>query len=322
MYSATSTPKNEFGCGAVETWAQGKTGDNTVYVAVNDQGIWLNHPDLKNNIGTNPFEIPGNLIDDDGNGYIDDVYGWDFYSNDNLINDEGNHDYFHGTHCAGIIAAELDNYVGVAGVAPNVKLLSIKTFNGVYSETSIILEGIYYTIDLKKKGVNIVAMNCSWGSTTKNRSLETAIKEAENEGIIFACSAGNSGRRDVRYPSGYRVKNIISVASISPNGGLSYFSTWHKSVVDLAAPGEEIVSTYYGLTFDIYQKRYVPVWYGMLSGTSMAAPHVAGAVALYASLHPGAGYLEIKNAILSSTIPTESLKGKCVTGGRLDVTNF
>jgi subtilisin family serine protease len=285
---------------------------------VNDQGIWLNHPDLINNIGKNPFEIPGNGIDDDLNGYIDDVYGWDFYSNDAEINDEPNHDYFHGTHIAGIIAAELDNYIGVAGVAPDVKVLSVKTFNGPYGETSAILKGIYYTIDLKKKGLNIVAVNCSWGSTSKNRSLESAIREAETLGIIFACSAGNTGRRDVRYPSGYRTKNIISVTSISPNGGLSYFSTWNKNIVDLAAPGEEIVSTY-------YQKAshyYPAVWYGMLNGTSMSAPHVAGAVALYASLHPGAGYLEIKNAILSTTIPTESLKGKCVTGGRLDVSKF
>jgi len=318
MYSSISTPKNEFGCGAVDLWEQGKTGSADVYVAVIDMGIWLKHPDLINNIGKNFNEIPGNGLDDDGNGFIDDVYGWDFYSNDNDVNDESNHDYFHGTHCAGIIAAGLNNYEGVAGVAPEVKLLSLKAFNGIYGDLSAIINAFYYMVDLKKSGINIVAVNCSWGNTTKTKSLEAAVNAAADVGIIACCSAGNTGRRDVRYPSGYRSKNIISVASINAHGGLSYFSTWNRNIVDLGAPGEDIVSA-------TYRKGsiYYPItWYEVLSGTSMAAPHVAGAVALYSSLHPAAGYLEIKDAILRNVIETPSLANKVKTGGRLDVSRF
>ena len=314
MYSELSTPANIFGCGAIEAWKQGKTGSNEVWVGIIDQGYFYEHPDLIQNVGKNPWEIPGNGIDDEGNGYIDDVYGWDFYSANNTVFD-GTYD-FHGTHVAGIIGATGNNQIGVAGVVWNVKFFNAKFLGGYGGFFSGAVDAIDYLIDMKARGMNIVAINNSWGGKERSRALEAAFDRAEAAGILMVCAAGNTGDNKVGWPAAYRNPNIISVASINSAGNLSAFSTYNRRLVDLAAPGENIWSTYIANGTSFYSR------YNSLNGTSMAAPHVTGAAALYKSLHPDAGWQEIKTAILNSVIPTETLKGKVMTGGRLDVSKF
>ena len=314
MYSATSTPANEFGCQAVTAWEDGQTGSSDIWIGIIDQGYNYNHEDLLLNAGQNPFEIPGDGIDNESNGFIDDVYGWDFYNNNNSVFD-GNTD-FHGTHVAGIIGAKGGNKIGVAGVVWNVRFINAK-FMGYYGGfAGDAIKSIYYMIDLKERGLNLVACNNSWGSATKSRALQAAFEEAEQAGIIMVCAAGNAGSNKAHYPASYTNPNIISVASINMGGKLSIFSTYSKRTVDIGAPGEYIWSTY-AAAGTSYFSRYYP-----LSGTSMAAPHVTGACALYKSLHPEATWQEIKEAILNSAVPTPSLAGKVLTGGRLNVSNF
>ncbi len=300
-----------YGCQASAAWTNHKTGSGNVYVGVIDQGYMYGHEDLKSNAGTNPGEIPGNGTDDDGNGYIDDIYGWNFYNNTAAV--YGSND-FHGTHVAGIIGAKGGNGMGVAGVVWNVKLLGAKFIESGSGNAFAAARAIDYFIALKtKQRLNIVALCCSWEGSTGSKDLEAAIRRANKAGILIIAAAGNSaGNIDQApvYPAGYKTANIITVTSIGPTGALSYFSNYGSKSVDIAAPGESIVSTYLNNT------------YAAMSGTSMAAPHVAGAAALYAAAHPGASMKEIRSAILSSAIPTASLKGKCATGGRLDISGF
>ncbi|MCF3110107.1 S8 family serine peptidase [Niabella sp. CC-SYL272] len=300
-----------YGCQASTAWNNHKTGSGNVYVGVVDQGYMYQHDDLKNNAGVNPGEIPANGIDDDQNGYIDDVYGWNFYQNNAAVYNGSD---FHGTHVAGIIGAEGGNGIGVAGVVWNVKLLSAKFMEGNSGTAFSAALAIDYFIALKtKQQLNIVALCCSWEGNTSSKNLEAAIRRAGRAGILIIAAAGNNTNNNDKvpvYPASLKMDNIISVASIGRNGNLSYFSNYGAKTVDIAAPGESIVSTYLNNS------------YAALSGTSMAAPHVAGAAALYASVHPGAGMKEIKSAILNAAIPTPSLSGKCLTGGRLDISMF
>lgn len=182
--------------------------------------------------------------------------------------------------------------------------------------TSGAIASIDYMIDLKNRGLNIVATNNSWGSSERSRALQEAFNRAEQAGILMICAAGNTGNSRVPWPAAYRNANIISVASINSAGNLSLFSTYSRRLVDIAAPGEQIWSTYIQGGTSYYSR------YNVLNGTSMAAPHVTGAVALYKSLHPEATWQEIKAAILNSAVPTPSLEGKIATGARLDVSNF
>ncbi|MFV0607225.1 MAG: S8 family peptidase [Niabella sp.] len=300
-----------YGSHADEQWAKGNIGSNTVYVGIIDQGYMYAHDDLKDNAGVNPGEIPDNGIDDDGNGYIDDVYGWDFANGDNTV-DDGNE--FHGTHVAGTIGAKGGNGIGVAGVVWKVKILSGKFLIGNSGSSFSAVEAIDYFINLKQKqGLNIVALNNSWGGGVDSRSLKNAIRRASRAGIMFIAAAGNNARdNDVYpfYPSNYNLANMISVSSINSSGGLSYFSNYGSRTVDIAAPGESIASTYLLNTY---------AWF---SGTSMATPHVTGAVALYASLHPNDSFRAIKKNILSDGVATPALSGKTITGNRLDVSKF
>lgn len=300
-----------YGCQASTAWNNHKTGASDVYIGVIDQGFMYQHEDLKKNAGVNPGEIPGNGIDDDKNGYTDDIYGWNFYNNDALIY---NGNDFHGTHVAGIIGAEGGNGIGVAGVVWNVKLLSGKFMEGRTGNAFAATQAIDYFIALKvKQKLNIVALCCSWEGSNNSKNLEAAVRRAAKAGILIIAAAGNNANNNDKvavYPANYKTDNIITVASINQAGGLSYFSNFGSKTVDIAAPGESIVSTYLNNT------------YTGLSGTSMAAPHVAGAAALYASIHPGVSMKTIKTAILSAALPTPSLAGKCVTGGRLDISKF
>ncbi len=300
-----------YGCQASTAWGNHKTGSANVYVGVVDQGYMYEHEDLRNNAGVNPGEIPGNGIDDDKNGYIDDVYGWSFYDNAPTIYNGSD---FHGTHVAGIIGAEGGNGIGVAGVVWNVKLLGAKFIEGTTGNAFAAALAIDYFIALKtKQKLNIVALCCSWEGSASSKNLEAAIKRANKAGILIIAAAGNSASNNDKtavYPASYKGDNIISVASINRAGNLSSFSNYGANTVDIAAPGEVIIST------------YLNNGYAAMSGTSMAAPHVAGAAALYASTHPGASMKEIRTAIMNAAIPTPSLSGKCVTGGRLDISRF
>lgn len=316
MYGDASSPANQYGSQAAEAWAAGQTGSKSVYVGVIDEGIQYTHPDLDANVWTNPFD-PADGVDNDGNGRVDDLHGWDFANNDNTIYDGGTRGSLdnHGTHVSGTIGGEGGNGIGVAGVNWNVTVISAKFLGRNGGTTANAVLAVDYITDLKTRhGLNIVATNNSWGGGGFSQALFDAIQRANNANILFVAAAGNGGNDGVgdnndatpSYPGSYTNANIIAVAAIDSNGGRASFSNYGATSVDIGAPGVGINST---LAYNTY---------GSYSGTSMATPHVTGAAALYASAHPGATAAQIKNAILSSAVPTASLSGKTVTGGRLD----
>jgi len=311
---------NQFGSGAESAWGMGFTGSRRVVVGIVDTGVQITHPDLAANIWTNPGEIPGDGIDNDGNGKIDDVNGWDFYYGDNTVYD-GSADA-HGTHVAGTIVAVGDNGTGVAGACWSCQIIPVKFLgpNGGY--TSGAVAAVNYLVDLKSRyGIDLVAINNSWGGGGYSTALNGAILRAAKSDILFIAAAGNDSSNNdnvASFPSGYSTlqsagsesaasyEAVISVASITSSGDLSSFSNYGATTVDLGAPGSGIWST-------------VPTnSYGNYSGTSMATPHVTGAIALYAS-YRDATAAQLRTAILSNAKPTVSLAGKTVTGGRLSL---
>jgi len=314
MYGDGTTPANQFGSQAGEAWAAGKTGLNSVYVGVIDEGIQFTHPDLDANVWTNPFD-PADGMDNDGNGYVDDIHGWDFDGNNNTIYDGGTKGTLddHGTHVSGTIGAEA-NGAGVVGVNWNVKLISGKFLGRRGGTTANAIKAVDYFTDLKTKhGLNIVATNNSWGGGGFSQALKDAISRASAKDILFIAAAGNSGTNNdttASYPSNYDLPNVIAVAAIDKTGALASFSQYGATTVDIGAPGVGIWST---TAFNGYSSY---------NGTSMATPHVTGGAALFAASNPGATAATIKAAILNSAVPTASLAGKTVTGGRLNVSGF
>jgi subtilisin family serine protease len=317
MYSATSTPANQYGIGAVDAWAANKTCSSDVVVGVIDEGMHITHKDLKPNVWANPGEIAGNGIDDDGNGYVDDVNGWDFDGNNAGVFDGQGDD--HGTHVSGTIAGKGGNAQGVAGVCWDLKLISGKFLGTSGGTTANGVLAIDYMTDLKiRHNLKMVATSNSWGGGGFSQAMMDAIDRAGAANILFVAAAGNNGQNaDVSpmYPAAYTNANIISVANITSTGALSGSSNWGAVSVDIGAPGTSITSTVPG-RFKFQSK------YASYTGTSMATPHVSGAVALYASLNPTATAAQIKAAILAAAVPTPSLAGKTVTGGRLSVSGF
>ena len=334
--------------GVPQGWSNTK-GNPEVVVAVIDTGVDYTHEDLVDNMWRNPGETGRdaqgrdkgtNGVDDDKNGYVDDIVGWDFVSNDNkpydltasmmdMLLSGGNPG--HGTHCAGNVAARGENGKGIAGVAPNVRIMAIRFISEKgQGTTADAIKSIKYAVDNGAK----VTSN-SWGSEGDDprdpdtQALKDAIAYAEQKGVLFVAAAGN-GRQGQGYdndgdskpavPASYNHDIIISVAAIAEDGNLGTFSNWGRRTVDLGAPGVKVFST---VTQSVKYTDTVIDIPGLLTatwdGTSMATPHVAGAAALYMSLHPNKNWREVKSAILSSVKKTNVLGSKTVSGGQLDV---
>lgn len=322
MYGDATSPANQFGSQAGEAWAAGHTGSSSVYIGVIDEGAMFDHEDLAANFWTNPFDAADGF-DNDGNGYVDDIHGWDFANNDKTTFDGTTDD--HGTHVSGTIGAAGGNGVGVAGVNWAVKIISAKFLGANGGSTANAIKAIDYITDLKTRhGLNIVATNNSWGGGGFSQPLQDAIERANNANILFIAAAGNNGSNNdaiANYPSNLPNANIIAVASITSSGAISSFSNYGATQVDIGAPGSGIYSTL-PASSGRGKKATVTSSYGSYSGTSMATPHVTGGVALYAASNPGASAATIKAAILNSAVATSSLTGKCVSGGRLNVSGF
>ncbi|NCD32490.1 MAG: hypothetical protein EOL87_03635 [Spartobacteria bacterium] len=285
---------------APEAWAI-ETGSSDVIVGVIDSGVDYNHPDLAANMWKNTGEVPNNNWDDDGNGYVDDVYGWNFYADSKDPWDDGGH----GTHCSGTIGAVGNNGVGVAGVCWNVKIMALKFMGNNGGNTSDAVDAIYYAT---RNGAKLTSD--SWGGTGRSQSLIDAIQDADNHDILFVAAAGNDGVDNdahPHYPSSYPQNNIIAVAASDSSDQLASFSHYGRTSVDLAAPGVDIGSTY-------PDNDYV-----YMSGTSMATPHVAGACALLWSHYPDLSAADVRSMILENVDTKSAFSGKCVTGGRLNV---
>ncbi|HLP59913.1 MAG TPA: S8 family peptidase, partial [Candidatus Deferrimicrobium sp.] len=291
---------------APEAWDI-STGNSEVIVGLIDTGVCYTHEDLADNIWINPREIPGNGVDDDGNGYIDDIHGI------NAIIENGDpwDDNSHGTHCAGIIGAVGNNNKGVAGVDWTVKIIGLKFLDSQgYGWVSDAVECIDYAVWLKKHGVSIRVLNNSWGGGGYSQSLADAISEANNAGILFTAAAGNDfNDNDINpdYPACY--PNVLAVASTDSNDGLSWFSNYGATTVHLGAPGSEILSTVLDNSYDSY------------TGTSMAAPQVSGAAALLLSLNDRLTVLDLKDYLMNYGDPLPVLNGKTVSGKRLNLYN-
>ncbi len=273
-------------------------GTATTVIGILDTGLDISHEDLQDNIYINTGEIADNGIDDDNNGYIDDINGWDFANGDKTIYDSPSVD-MHGTYVSGIIAAN-DNSIGIRGVAPNIKILPLKFISGSFGYTSDAIEAINYAYEM-----DVDIINCSFGGTDKNEALKEAM---EQSGILYICAAGNRGN-DIEtfpiYPASFDIPNKISVAAIDNNGMLVNFSSYGTEI-DVAAPGLNILSTTPDDTYD-----YV-------NGTSISAAYVTGIAALLKSNDPSITYTDIINRIKNNIVNCVSLQGKVGTSGRVD----
>jgi len=285
--------------GAFDAWDR-STGSGIV-IAVIDTGIDADHPDLTPNLWSNPGEIGGNGIDDDGNGYVDDVHGYDFVFRDGDPDDRAGH----GTHVAGIAAARGDDGYGLVGTAYDARIMALKLLDpagGGYS--SMAAEAINYAVN---NGADVI--NASWGGYGSSTAVRNAIAYARSRGVLFIAAAGNQGYDNddyPMYPATYDLDNILSVAASDRRDNLASFSNTGARTVHLAAPGSEIVSTWRGGDW-VY-----------LDGTSMAAPFVAGGVALLQSAASEASYIQIRESLLATVEPLGSGGDLIATQGRMD----
>lgn len=288
---------------AVSAWDI-TTGSDDVVVAVIDTGIDYRHPDIAANIWTNPDEAADNSYDDDRNGYIDDVHGYNFVDGDgNVIDKNG-----HGTHCSGTIAGRGDNGVGVTGVNWRCKLMACRFLDESGSgSVADAIEAINYAV---ANGANILSN--SWGGGGYSDALAAAIINAKNNGVLFVAAAGNDSADcdfSAQYPSSYNISNVIAVAATNCNDELAWFSNYGRNSVHLGAPGESVLSTVLNNEYAYY------------SGTSMAAPHVAGVAALLLAHNPSMSLSELKTRLIWTGDPIDSLTGKTITERRLNAYN-
>lgn len=323
--------------GVADAWRVTR-GNPDMIVAVIDTGVDYTHEDLLPNLWRNSDEIPDNGIDDDNNGYADDIVGWDFVSNDNkpfdlamepidILFKGGNPG--HGTHCAGNVAARGNNGKGIAGVAPDIKIMSLRFISEKgQGTTADAIKSIRYAVD---NGAKI--MSNSWGSegeepgAPENQALRDTVQYAQDNGVLFIGAAGN-GHKGVgydndndaapAYPASYPHDIIVSVAALDSADQLGSFSNWGARSVDIGAPGVKVFSTvveqgYTDVVVDKY--GFKATW----DGTSMATPHVAGAAALYWSAHPEKTWQDVKAALLGSAKKIPALNNKVVSHGKLDV---
>ncbi|MDQ3617849.1 MAG: S8 family serine peptidase [Pseudomonadota bacterium] len=323
MYGDATNPANQFGSQAGEKWNAGKTSCGDVWVGVIDEGYMHTHEDLAANAGRNPGEIAGDGIDNDGNGYVDDVYGWDFDGNNDTVFDGVGDD--HGTHVAGTIGGVGGNGKGVAGVCWSVKMINAKFLGSRGGTTANAIKSVDYMTDLKTRhNLNMVATNNSWGGGGFSQGLKDAIDRAGNANILFIAAAGNSGADNdatASYPSGYTSANIIAVAALVKDGTLASYSQYGKTTVDICAPGSAIWSTV-PVSSGRGKNATVASGYASYNGTSMATPHVSGAAALYKSTRPTATAADVKAGIMGSAVATASCNGKVVSNGRLNVSGY
>ncbi len=297
------------------------TDANSIIVAVLDTGVDYTHPDLADNIWVNEAELNGiQGVDDDENDYVDDVYGWDFADGDADPKDY----YYHGTHCAGTVGAAGGNDEGVVGVCWNVKIMNLKVFPNYGDETFIsgAIKAIEYAVDKEAK-----ILSNSWGGGPDSNSLREAIQAADANGVLFVAAAGNYPQlpwldNDAIpvYPASYDCNNVISVMSTDHDDNRSSFSHYGANSVDLGAPGSDILSTFPTYETSAMSGYGYSTNYEMISGTSMATPHVAGACALVWSMNPALSHLEVKDIILD-TVDVTDPQLECVSEGRLNLYN-
>lgn len=291
------------------------TGSSNVVVADIDTGMLYTHQDLAANAWINTAEIAANNIDDDGNGFIDDVRGWDFFFNDsNPIDDAGGH----GTHTAGTIGAVGNNALNVVGVNWNVKIMPIKIYspNGFDSTSAMLVNAYNYITMMKNRGVNIRVTNNSYGGCGEACGYDQATKDAldamGNAGILNVFAAGNDNiNNDITpsYPVSYTSPSVLGVASSTSTDAKSGFSSFGVVTVDLAAPGSSVLSTFNSSTTAT----------ATLSGTSMATPHTAGAAALLSAFNPNLSVASLKATLMNTVDPIAAWSGLIKTGGRLNV---
>lgn len=297
---------------AARAWSITK-GNKDIVVAIIDTGVDENHEDLKGNLWVNPGETgldkngkdkATNGIDDDNNGFVDDVHGWNFVSNNNKLTD--NHG--HGTHVAGILGAQAGNGKGIVGIAPDVSLMVLKYYDPLVNNSDNLkntIKAIHYAIKM-----GAVIINYSGGGTEYSQDEFEAVQEAEKKGILFVAAAGNERSNSDQfhyYPADYKLSNLISVTALDPSLEVLASSNYGIETVDLAAPGQNILSTLPGNN------------YGFLTGTSQATPFVSGAAVLIMAKKPGFKYADVKKHILSTGDAFTNLAAKTRSSRKLNL---
>ena len=288
---------------ALQAWATTK-GSDEIVVAILDSGVEYTHADLINNIWTRPASIKP--YQDRDLGTVDDVHGYNVVANNGEPMDGNGH----GTNCAGIIGAECGNKLGVCGVNWKTQIMPLKFLNaGGFGTVLGAIQAINYAIDRKRAGVNLRVINASWELTQHSRALEELIRKAAEAGILFIAASGSSNTNNdtaPRYPAGYKIGNVISVAATDRSDALASFSNYGEKSVHIAAPGKDILTTALG---NDYEQR---------SGTSMAAPVVAGVAALALATHPDLSVNHLRSLLLESVDKLPGLRGKVSTAGRIN----
>ncbi|MGB8510305.1 MAG: S8 family serine peptidase, partial [Pyrinomonadaceae bacterium] len=307
------------------------TGSSNVVVAVIDEGMDINHPDLAPNVWSNPAEVPDDGIDNDGNGFVDDVNGWDFVHGDKTVFDDTAGIYpppasytgdvdDHATHVAGTIGAAANNGQGVAGVNWNVRIMSVKVLGTGGGSTTNIIRGYNYVKQMRDlwvstggaRGANVRVTNNSYGGPGFSQSAFNAVQNLGLSDILFVAAAGNDALDNFsvpQYPSGFHLANVIPVAATDRFDQLAIFSNFGAREVLMGAPGRGIKST---TPFNTYS---------FFSGTSMATPHVAGAAALLLAVRPNLSLLNLRGCLAYTGDVTPSLTGTTATGRRLNLNN-